>query len=198
MLAPRALTYVIITCGYQVLSPHKTWHTTLLAEVGANAEGPLPWIERDYTPISTWSEWEKGKCDILIKVYPDGAATSWLHKQVRGSVSLTPRADICFRQPCCKSGPACLQMVSRAKRCTKCPRKQSIGASVWLSQPKKTMNVPSLTLDNRMYVSVSVSLSPSLCLSLPPKPHPSLPLAPLAPPTLPHPLLCLRICACGS
>ena len=33
----------------------KTWHTTLLAEVGEarNTEGPLPWIERDYTPIST-------------------------------------------------------------------------------------------------------------------------------------------------
>jgi hypothetical protein len=33
---------------------HRTWHTTLLAEVGANDEGPLPWVERDYTPISTW------------------------------------------------------------------------------------------------------------------------------------------------
>ena len=30
-----------------------TWHTTLLAEVGRNGEGPLPWVERDYTPIST-------------------------------------------------------------------------------------------------------------------------------------------------
>ena len=33
---------------------HRTWHTTLLCEVGANGEGPLPWVERDYTPISTW------------------------------------------------------------------------------------------------------------------------------------------------
>ena len=57
-----------------------TWHTTLLAEVGLNAEGPLPWIERDYTPISSAKDWEKGKCDILIKIYADGAATSWLHK----------------------------------------------------------------------------------------------------------------------
>ena len=55
-----------------------TWHTTLLAEVGANSEGPLPWIERDYTPVSSAKEWEAGRCDILIKVYPDGAATSWL------------------------------------------------------------------------------------------------------------------------
>lgn len=74
--------------------------------VGRNEEGPLPWIERDYTPISTAKEWEQGRCrhcdacaciqvhshihtyayvymhgrvDILIKIYNDGAATSWLH-----------------------------------------------------------------------------------------------------------------------
>ncbi|KAK3235285.1 hypothetical protein CYMTET_54504 [Cymbomonas tetramitiformis] len=84
---------------------HQTWHTTLLAEVGHNNEGPLPWIERDYTPLSTWIDWEKGDVDILIKIYPDGAATSWLHKQ-------------------------------------------RLGCQVWLSQPKKTMDVPSLTLDS--------------------------------------------------
>ena len=33
-----------------------------------NEEGPLPWVERDYTPISTAHEWEQGRCDILIKV----------------------------------------------------------------------------------------------------------------------------------
>jgi len=65
-------------CG--VLPTPKTWHTTLLAEVGANEEGPLPWIERDYTPVSTAKEWEQGRCDILIKIYADGAATSWLHR----------------------------------------------------------------------------------------------------------------------
>ncbi|KAK3245078.1 hypothetical protein CYMTET_36734 [Cymbomonas tetramitiformis] len=84
---------------------HKTWHTTLLAEVGENNEGPLPWIERDYTPVSTWIDWEKGNVDILIKIYPNGTATSWLHKQ-------------------------------------------PIGCHVWLSQPKKTMAVPSLTLNS--------------------------------------------------
>ena len=59
----------------------KTWHTTLLAEVGeaANNEGPLPWVERDYTPVSSAKEWEQGRCEMLIKVYADGAATSWLH-----------------------------------------------------------------------------------------------------------------------
>ncbi|CAE7223562.1 unnamed protein product [Symbiodinium pilosum] len=79
----------------------KTWHITLLAKVGANAEGPLGWIERDYTPISTCHEWEQGKCDILIKIYGDGQATSWL-------------------------------------------REQPLGSRIWLSQPMRTLGVPSL------------------------------------------------------
>jgi ferredoxin-NADP reductase len=83
---------------------HKTWHTTLLAPVGTNTEGPLPWIERDYTPISTAKAWEEGKVDILIKIYETGLATSWLHKQ-------------------------------------------QLGCSVWLSQPFKTLSVPSLVVD---------------------------------------------------
>ena len=57
-----------------------TWHTTLLAEVGPNGEGPLPWVERDYTPVSSSKEWEQGLCELLIKVYGTGAATSWLHR----------------------------------------------------------------------------------------------------------------------
>ena len=55
-----------------------TWHVTMLGEVGENEEGPLPWIERDYTPISSALEWERGTCDILIKIYNDGNLTSWL------------------------------------------------------------------------------------------------------------------------
>ena len=58
-----------------------TWHVTLLAAVGANDEGPLPWIERDYTPVSTAKEWERGTCDLLVKVYTQGAATSWLLRE---------------------------------------------------------------------------------------------------------------------
>ena len=149
---------------------HRTWHTTLLAEVGANGEGPLPWVERDYTPISTWigarllatlvvghllaatpvplvraragagarararvgvgagagfgagaallqwptpltalcctlADWDKGSCDILIKIYRDGTGTSWLQQQ-------------------------------------------PLGSQVWLSQPMKTLAVPSLVLDS--------------------------------------------------
>ncbi len=66
--------------GGRMLEPN-TWHTTLLAQVGPNAEGPLPWVERDYTPISTAREWDQGKCSLLVKVYADGAATSWLHRE---------------------------------------------------------------------------------------------------------------------
>eukprot|EP00746_Dinoflagellata_sp_MGD_P128980 gnl/MRDRNA2_/MRDRNA2_63255_c0_seq1.p1 gnl/MRDRNA2_/MRDRNA2_63255_c0~~gnl/MRDRNA2_/MRDRNA2_63255_c0_seq1.p1 ORF type:complete len:473 (+),score=86.36 gnl/MRDRNA2_/MRDRNA2_63255_c0_seq1:102-1520(+) len=70
----------------------KTWHTTLLANVGANSEGPSPWIERDYTPISSWKEWVQGRCDILIKIYSQGLATSWLHKT-------QPGCDMWFSRP---------------------------------------------------------------------------------------------------
>lgn len=77
--------------GRRVPTP-KTWHTTLLAEVGPNSDGPLPWIERDYTPISGAKDWEQGRCDILIKIYCGGAATSWLrNKMNQPSEPSTPR-----------------------------------------------------------------------------------------------------------
>lgn len=63
----------------------KTWHITMLAQVGSNEEGPLPWVERDYTPVSSWHDWEAGKCDILVKIYSTGLGTSWLHTQQPGS-----------------------------------------------------------------------------------------------------------------
>lgn len=66
--------------GSGKLAKPVTWHATLLAQVGPNGEGPLPWVEREYTPISSAKEWEQGRCEILIKVYPDGAGTSWLHR----------------------------------------------------------------------------------------------------------------------
>lgn len=108
----------------------KTWHTTLLAEVGEerNTEGPLPWLERDYTPISTAHEWEKGQCDILIKIYlePPGLATEWLHRvSTAGAASGTDaRAED-------GAGPA------------------GARAQVWLSRPMKTLHVPSLALDEQ-------------------------------------------------
>ena len=101
-----------------------TWHTTMLAELGSNQEGPLPWIERDYTPISCAKEWETGKCDLLVKVYPDGAATSWLHRTLIQSPTSAPRA----------------------------------GALVWLSQPVKTLSLPSLVSGDGTFTPASVLL----------------------------------------
>jgi len=69
--------------GGRRLPAPKTWHTTLLAP--QKNERPLPWVERDYTPISSAKEWEQGKCDILIKIYPNGAATSWLWSSTLGA-----------------------------------------------------------------------------------------------------------------
>ena len=37
---------------------HKTWHTTMRAET---AEGGLPHAEQDYTPVSTWMDWDSGR-----------------------------------------------------------------------------------------------------------------------------------------
>lgn len=96
----------------------KTWHTTLLAEVGCNEEGPLPWIERDYTPISGALDWERGQCDILIKIYSHGDATSWLH----GALTTTTGWQ--------ESTPA----NDDSNSCIK----------VWLSQPVQTLTIPSL------------------------------------------------------
>ena len=57
-----------------------TWHVTLLAAVGASAFRTLALDERD-SPVSTAKEWERGTCDLLVKVYTQGAATSWLLRE---------------------------------------------------------------------------------------------------------------------
>lgn len=79
----------------------KLWHTTLLAPVGANDEGPLPYIERDYTAISTAQEWEAGVCRLLIKVYPQGTATQWVARHFRnpGSTVQLSRPASTLRVP---------------------------------------------------------------------------------------------------
>ena len=116
--------------GRQLPTP-KTWHTTLLAQVGPNEEGPLPWIERDYTPISCAKEWEQGTCRILIKIYlawgqkeeadgqGGGAATSWMHRE----------------------------LVNNA-----------LPLEVWLSKPIPTLQVPTLIKENGGFKPASVLL----------------------------------------
>jgi hypothetical protein len=62
------------------------WHTTLLADAPRDTEGPCPWVERDYTPVSTFSDWVLGTCDLLVKAYPGGRATQWLKRQAVGAL----------------------------------------------------------------------------------------------------------------
>lgn len=60
------------------LSP--IWHVTLRATIAGRH------IERDYTPISTWSEWQSaGRLRLLIKIYPDGVMTQHLSSLGLGS-----------------------------------------------------------------------------------------------------------------
>jgi Thioredoxin-like [2Fe-2S] ferredoxin/Oxidoreductase FAD-binding domain len=106
----------------------KTWHTTLLAAVGRNVEGPLPWIERDYTPISSAKEWDQGKCDILIKIYNDGAATSWLRRLV-GSMAEYQQEE--FQE-------------GGSNTTTDEPPLNNTPLRFWLSQPVQTLSVPAL------------------------------------------------------
>lgn len=79
----------------------KLWHTTLLAPVGVNDEGPLPYIERDYTAISTAWEWEAGRCRLLIKIYQYGKATQWMLRHLRdpGSTVQLSRPATTLRVP---------------------------------------------------------------------------------------------------
>lgn len=120
----------------------KTWHTTLLAQIGEerNTEGPLPWIERDYTPISTAHDWEAGKCDILIKIYLEGGkgpglATEWLHRvSSAGGFGRTGLPPPVSNGASSGSGDA-----------------GTPGApTVWLSKPMKTLHVPSLAVDETL------------------------------------------------
>eukprot|EP00928_Gymnodinium_smaydae_P083216 TRINITY_DN66467_c0_g1_i1.p1 TRINITY_DN66467_c0_g1~~TRINITY_DN66467_c0_g1_i1.p1 ORF type:complete len:396 (+),score=28.74 TRINITY_DN66467_c0_g1_i1:47-1234(+) len=64
---------------------HKTWHTALLVNESGDAGNPSPGVEREYTPISSARDWENGKCDLLIKFYRAGRATSWLYEQQIGA-----------------------------------------------------------------------------------------------------------------
>lgn len=101
-----------------------TWHVTMLGEVGKNNdEGPLPWIERDYTPISGAWDWERGTVRILIKIYNGGQLTSWLHKRTKDIANKSPSLleentdDVCN------------------------------DVKIWLSKPLKTLSIPNLTSD---------------------------------------------------
>jgi ferredoxin-NADP reductase len=160
----------------------KTWHTTMLAQVGEgeNNEGPLPWIERDYTPVSTAADWERGECNILIKVYlePPGAATSWLHH-----IAVTTASDSADGEVGrggggggggSRDGGEGIEDVVEEDEAVRAGG-QPIGAKpppvVWLSRPMKTLNVPSLsagdTSINRKHASVLLLVAGTGIVAIP-------------------------------
>lgn len=56
------------------------WHTTLYALLDGKV------IERDYTPLSDWSEWrDAGRIRLLVKIYPQGQMTQHLYALPVGS-----------------------------------------------------------------------------------------------------------------
>ena len=113
----------------------------MLARVGPNAEGPLPWVERDYTPVSTWMDWEKGRCDLSPPPQapparrPRATAPGWV---VIWTPPLLPhhRCDILIK-------------TYRPGVATGWLRELPLGSAVHLSQPMQTLDVPSLALDRR-------------------------------------------------
>jgi len=75
-----------------VLIPgRQIWHVSLFAK-GLSEE----FVGREYTPISTITDWEQGKCDLLVKIYPDGKMTSRLHATTAGDEILlsSPKATL--------------------------------------------------------------------------------------------------------
>jgi NAD(P)H-flavin reductase len=55
------------------------WHVLALGELAARpTEGPLPLLEREYTPISSAEDWADGHVTLLVRLYPGAAVTPWL------------------------------------------------------------------------------------------------------------------------
>eukprot|EP00929_Paragymnodinium_shiwhaense_P113557 TRINITY_DN81839_c0_g1_i1.p1 TRINITY_DN81839_c0_g1~~TRINITY_DN81839_c0_g1_i1.p1 ORF type:complete len:762 (+),score=197.23 TRINITY_DN81839_c0_g1_i1:135-2420(+) len=73
------------------------WHRTLLAPIGENEEGPMPWVERDYTPVKD----DGVTCDLLVKIYPSGKATQWIHKLEVGATVVLSKPMPTLMMPTC-------------------------------------------------------------------------------------------------
>ena len=54
------------------------WHVIALAELLRPMEGPLPLLEREYTPISSAEDWALGRVTLLVRLYPGATVTPWL------------------------------------------------------------------------------------------------------------------------
>jgi len=121
-----------------------TWHVTMLGEVYDEEEnGPLPWIERDYTPISTALEWERGKCRILIKIYNDGKLTSWLHRATTTNQIQEQQDSL---------------LLTFQENESKEDHHHHHKPKIYLSKPIPTLSVPSLASDDSDFQPKSVLL----------------------------------------
>uniref|UniRef100_A0A7S1BNI5 FAD-binding FR-type domain-containing protein n=1 Tax=Corethron hystrix TaxID=216773 RepID=A0A7S1BNI5_9STRA len=114
-----------------------TWHVTMLGEVGImKDEGPLPWIERDYTPISSALDWERGKVEILIKIYNLGRLTSWLRRRT-SAITVAQSEEG-------KDSDSDEENMNRIK--------------IWLSKPVRTLSMPYLVPGEYDFTPSSVLL----------------------------------------
>ena len=122
----------------------------------------LPWIERDYTPMSTAHDWEQGRCDILIKLYldPPGLATEWLHRisTAPGAVATGASATGASATDISDAVGGSIGEGDASAGGAGNSGGAGAPATVWLSRPMKTLHVPSLALDekylNRKHSSV--------------------------------------------
>lgn len=67
------------------VDPH-SWHVSL------TLQGTTGGTSREYTPVSSWEEYQQGKLDLLIKIYPTGKLTSALS-------ALSPGATLRVSEP---------------------------------------------------------------------------------------------------
>lgn len=78
------------------------------AELGAPApdlDGPIPWVERDCTPVGTTVE--RGRCEILIKIYGDGLFTQWPHGNGRSGPGRPVGIDFAIGERWSQDGTPC-------------------------------------------------------------------------------------------
>lgn len=76
----------------------RSWHVTMRLRYTRKPGGKQKKVDREYTPISSWSELMAGSMAILIKEYSDGKLTSRLAQREVGSVVefSSPEPTLCL------------------------------------------------------------------------------------------------------
>jgi len=80
--SPQSLGVMVNVSSQRRQARHPAPARAEQAAPGPNLDGPLPWVERDCTPVG--SAVERGRCEILIKIYGDGVLTQWPHEKGSG------------------------------------------------------------------------------------------------------------------